>query len=151
MFAPGNKQRWIREVAHWFPGYDDLTLKDQIHLGLIWLYKQLFIEMRNLILLLSLTTFIVLYKRKTKQNWASVLVHFFLFTAMSTVFLGQSQFYDFDLIKEYRIGDTLLHFWQIDFGFVLAILPYVFWTIFGFVLAYLVICLAIINFLHFYV
>ena len=139
IFAPGNKLRWISEVANWFPGYDDLTLKDRIHLGLIWLYKQLFIEMKNIILLLSLTTFIVLYNRKTKQNWIVYLFSFLLFIAISTVFLGQSELYHFDLIDNYRISHSLLHFWQIDSGFILAILPYVFWTIFGILLLYLVI------------
>ncbi|WP_462410948.1 DUF6056 family protein [Neobacillus sp. Marseille-QA0830] len=67
IFAPGNHLRWESEVESWFPGYDELTLKSKIHLGIIWLYKQLFTEMRNILILLSMIISFHLCKRKEKK------------------------------------------------------------------------------------
>lgn len=139
IFAPGNKVRWAGEVSTWYPNFEELSLKDKIYLGFIWLFKQVFIELKYFILLLSITVLALQYKRKETFKWGSYLFFIFLSLALSTEFIGGSLkvvVYNFDLIKEYSISSTLFHFWEINLGFLYAIIPYLFWAGYGILLTY---------------
>ncbi|NMD68802.1 hypothetical protein HHO41_00780 [Bacillus sp. DNRA2] len=142
LLAPGNAVRWEEEVGRWFPGYDELTLKSKFHLGIIWLYERFFVVMRHLVLLLALFVFIY-YKDKFKEinKYKTVYVIFStqLFFAISSVLLNIQSFYNFGLINSYRISHSIFQFWKSDLGFLIAIFPYVFWTLFSVCLLILII------------
>ncbi len=142
IFAPGNSVRWSEEVGRWFPGFDQLSLRSKIHLGLIWLYERLFVVMRNLILLLALLVFIY-YKEivRNMNKYMAVYIVFStqLFLAIGSIVLNLNVFYNFGLINSYRISQSLSQIWESDIGFFIAIFPYVFWTIFSFCLLILII------------
>ncbi|WP_318507043.1 DUF6056 family protein [Bacillus sp. T3] len=139
IFAPGNAVRWDNEVERWFPGFDQFSLKTKLHLGFIWLYGQLFVVMRNIILLLSLTVFILCYKEKdiTKYRYIFYVFSAQLFVLISSIILNRNVLYNFGLINSYRISQNILQPWTSDIGFLLALFPYVFWTLFSFCLVIL--------------
>lgn len=149
IFAPGNKLRWVSEVHTWFPGYDKLTLKSKIHLGLIWIYKQLYYEMRNIILLLSAIIFCIYCKEKGKYNIAFFIFSLMFFTIIASIFLDNHIFYNFDLIKSYSFSHNIFYFWKSDTGFTISVFPYIFWTIFGILLFYLILTVSKNKFFHF--
>jgi hypothetical protein len=140
LFAPGNKVRWVAEVSRWFPGYDQLSLLDKAHLGIIWLYQQLFVELRNLILLLSLVTFAIYYKTNDIKKFPFYTFSILLFLFISSLLISKTGdlFYNFQLINQYQFSHNLIHFWRADWGFVHAIFPYIFWTGFSSLLVYLI-------------
>jgi hypothetical protein len=140
LFAPGDKVRWVEEVARWFPGYDRLSFLSKIHLGIIWLYQQLFVELRNLILLLSLTVFVIYYKTSDIKRISFYIFSILLFLFISSLLLGKTEdlFYNFQLINQYSFSQNVIHFWRANWGFVHAIFPYIFWTGFSFLLLYLI-------------
>lgn len=139
IFAPGNALRWQSEVERWFPGFDQFSLKTKMHIGIIWLYEQLFVVMRNIILLLSFTVFILFYKEKDLSINSNIFYVFsaLLFVVLASVILNMNVFYHFELINSYSISQNLFHPWKIDIGFLIALFPYLFWTLF-------IICLTIL-------
>nr|WP_263324803.1 DUF6056 family protein [Neobacillus sp. Marseille-Q6967] len=137
LFAPGNKVRWLSEVKTWFPDYQELTFKSKILLGTKWIYKQLFYEMRNIILLLSAIIFYVFSKGNEKRHTLFTIFSVMFFITISTILLDKHFLFNFDLINGYSITQNLFHFWKSDLGFTLSILPYIFWTVFGVLLVYL--------------
>ena len=138
IFAPGNKLRWVSEVHRWFPGYDEMTLKSKLHLGIIWIYKQLFFEMRNIILLLAIIVLFIYFKEKIKMGIAFISFSVMLFILNASIFLDLHIFYNFELINTYKFRQNLVYFWKSDIGFFLSLFPYIFWTIFGSLLVYLI-------------
>lgn len=140
LFAPGNKVRWVAEVSRWFPGYDQLSLLDKAHLGIIWLFQQLFVELRNLILLLSIVTFAIYYKTNDIKKIPFYTFSILLFLVIASLLISKTAdlFYNFQLINQYQFSHNLIHFWKADWGFVHAIFPYFFWTGFSVLLVYLI-------------
>lgn len=140
IFAPGNSVRWDSEVERWFPGFDQFSLKTKLHLGFVWLYEQLFVVMRNIILLLSITVFILFYKGtdNTKYRFIFYVFSAQLFIIISSIILSRNVFYNFGLIKSYRISENILRPWTSDLGFLIAVFPYAFWTLFSICLIILI-------------
>jgi hypothetical protein len=138
IFAPGNKLRWISEVNSWYPGYDELSFKTKIYLGVIWLFNQLFFELRNLVILLSTIVFIIYYRDHENKRVSFYVFSALLFTSFAAIFLGKIGFYNFDSIKQFQLSENILHFWNIKLDFLLAIFPFVFWTVYSCLLLYLI-------------
>ncbi|NGM82386.1 hypothetical protein G5B47_08150 [Paenibacillus sp. 7124] len=134
-YAPGNHRRFIAETATWFPGFDNLSLRDHLYIGIIWIYSKVFIQMKFLILLLSIITLCFFYiKKKNASKLVSRTVSLFAFLVISSVsiaLIGNVEFiYDFEALKKFDVGYSLLHLWNSGPQFVFAIIPYVFWTIY---------------------
>lgn len=142
LFAPGNHVRWVKEVAYWYPGFGQLTLKDHFYLGTIWGFGKLFVDMRNLVLLLSILAIILSLKDKDTRNNKV----FQLFTVLFTIIvlfhindLGLGQLYGFNEIKNFRFSSTLLSSGLLQKHFIISIFPYSFWMIYSFMLVYLLV------------
>lgn len=142
LFAPGNQVRWVKEVAYWYPGFGQLTIKDHFYLGTIWGFGKLFVDMRNLVLLLSIFAIILALKDKnTRSNKI-----FQLFTILFAIILwfhinglGLGQLYGFNEIKNFRFTSTLFSLAFLQKNFIISIFPYSFWTIYSFMLVYLLV------------
>jgi len=138
IFAPGNELRWQVELR-WFPGFGEFTIKDKFYVGFIWLYNQLFVEMRTLILLFAATVMFILFRENSNQYNRFILNIFsivFCFI-IAAVFLDISIFTNFDLIKSYRFSQNILRPWLSEIHFFRALFPYVIWTSFSLLLIYL--------------
>jgi hypothetical protein len=142
LFAPGSQIRWVKEVAYWFPGFDRLSLKDHLYLGTIWGFQKLFFDMKNLVLLLS--AFAIVLSRKDQKMRKSIVFKLFTFLFLVILLLhvnslGLGQLYGFTEIKNFRFTSALISSVLLQKHFILALFPYVFWSIYSCILVYLII------------
>lgn len=140
LLAPGNQIRWVKEVNFWFPGFDHLSIKDHFYIGIIWMYGELFNDMKYLVLLLSFIVILISFKHPLLQkNWLS-MIFTILFGAIIYLHITGYYFenlYNFSYIKEFRLTESLFTM-KIDLQFFIALLPYIFWTVYSLLLMYLI-------------
>jgi hypothetical protein len=142
LFAPGNEIRWVKESAYWYPSFPSLTIKDHLYIGTIWAYEQLFRDMRFLLLLLSGITIAHSYRNsRLREGIALKLFILFFGIVLSFHIMGRGLevIYNFSAIKNLRVTESVLSFWEINSSVAFAFLPYLFWTIYLMLLSYLLI------------
>jgi hypothetical protein len=140
LFAPGNEVRYVKNTEFWYPGFDQLTLKDHFYIGTIWAYEKLFRDMKYILLLLSTVIVFSQYKKeKTDQSRIFILFTLQFISVIGFHIAGEKLnfLYDFTAIKNYSITEGLLTIWKMPAGFVYALFPYLFWTLYSLLLAYL--------------
>ncbi len=57
---------------------------------------------------------------------------------LSSILLNKQMLTNFDLINSFRFTQNITHIWNSENGFVIAFIPYLFWTIFILLLFYLI-------------
>ncbi|WP_149095630.1 DUF6056 family protein [Paenibacillus terrae] len=145
--APGSQLRFVAEVNRWFPGFDSLPLKDHIYIGSIWMFEKLFIELKGIIILLSLISIVSIYKSSRVElkddhiiRYSFIekflLIDFAFVVVLHLIGPDDSIFFSFDKIKSFSFHQSLLLFWDSPLSFWFALVPYVFWSIYAFCLAY---------------
>lgn len=143
LLAPGNQARWVAEAKQWYPGFETMPLQQHLHVGIMWMFEKMFGMMRNLIFALSFVTLFASSKNLNISNsWYFKLVGLFLcLTFFSTLVLGPHVdfLYNFNSIKTYSLAMEVSNVTQINKQFLLALLPYVFWTVYSLLLCYLII------------
>jgi hypothetical protein len=142
LLAPGNKVRFIQEAAYWFPGFEELTLKDHLYIGVIWLFTKIFFDMKYLLLLVSAITVISYFqcKKQSKEIVFKLFTLLFVIVLLSNITgMGIELLYNFSEIKNHDFSANLLSVFSIKTSFLLAIFPYIFWTIYCGMLGYLMI------------
>ncbi|MFP3122211.1 DUF6056 family protein [Ectobacillus funiculus] len=142
LFAPGNQVRWALETERWFPGFDKLSLKDHIYIGVIWFFDKVFNELRLLVMLVSITTLLMCYKDAIMKRKWYVRALFLLTTfiiGMQLLGYGLDFIDNFNMIRDYSISGTIFDLASMNQGFLAAILPYVWWTLYSVLLVYVVI------------
>ena len=140
--APGNSARWVAEIGKWYPGYDLLSTKEHIYVGMMWLYQKLFQEMKGLIYILSLIPVIVIFRmsRDYIKPLEKVFVLLFSIVISFNVFrVREDLLYNFDTLKNFHLFSSLIHFWNAPSEFWVALFPYVFWTVYFIILSCLMI------------
>jgi hypothetical protein len=142
LFAPGNRVRWAAESKQWYPGFELLTFKQHLHVGFMWMFDKLFTMMKNLIYVLAFVTLFAANKdAELRKRWYfKLLAVFTCLGFFSSLAIGQDVgwLYNFNSLKSYSLGG-FLHLSGINKGMLLALVPYLFWTSFCLLLAYLVI------------
>lgn len=143
IFAPGNDKRFTAEIATWFPGFADISIKDRTYLSIVWFYNKFFGEFKWLILLLSVIIISLYANNKfTKTKLTKGLFAFFsgmLGVAISTMFLGKGSYlFDFESITKHSISNNLFGGVS-DLSFYVTLFPYVFWTLYSLSLLYILI------------
>lgn len=127
IFAPGNGIRWEIEVDNWYPRFDEMSVKGKIFLGIIWLFEKLFVEMKGLIILLSVIAILSSLKQEAIiRTW---YYRFFVILligiiGMNALDIGKGNLYNFQLIANIVINQT-----GTFIDIVNAIFPYVLWTV----------------------
>ncbi|MCM3763508.1 DUF6056 family protein [Neobacillus niacini] len=142
LLAPGNKERWIQEVAYWFPEFEDLSLKDHLYLGTVWAFEKVFYDMKYLVMLLSVITLIPYFQSKQFRNnrILKVFAIFFMLIVLVNISeIGKELLYNFKAIKSFDFSANLLAIFTGNASFVSAVFPYAFWTAFSLMLGYLTI------------
>ncbi|OZQ92339.1 DUF6056 family protein [Paenibacillus sp. VTT E-133291] len=145
LLAPGNHSRYVNEVATWFPGFDKLSIKDHLYIGIIWIFQKLFVDLKYLIMLLSIIVFIACYRDSNfNRKYSYKIFGVLIFIIFSNMVLGYNTeiFYNFEAIKQYNLFHSIFHIFGTDKGFLYALIPYVFWTIFTALLCVLIIKLS---------
>jgi hypothetical protein len=136
LLAPGNKVRWAAEVGRWFPGFDHLSLKAKLHIGVVWLYQEVFGELRNTILLLSLTVIALYYKATDSKKTPFYIFSVMVFLVLSSMFVSYTEiFFDFKLITQYSLSNIFVLGKK---AFIHAVFPYAFWTVYSILMIYLI-------------
>ncbi len=146
VMAPGNDKRFISETATWFPGFDTLSLRDHLYIGVTWIFSKLFTELKWLILLLSVIAVITFYFKSVESSpkySGKIVLLFSLFISfvLATILNGNLNYilFDFEAIKKFDLGYNILHIWKIDPHFLVAITPYLFWSLFTGMLCFILI------------
>lgn len=136
--APGNHSRWVAEVKTWYPGFDKLSLKEHLYIGIIWVFEKIFIDMKYLLTLFSVLICLIYHKNAKENHWYKAFL-ILLLISFSNIILGfhTDSFYDFTLIQRYPISSTLLQL-SFSLGFIKALFPYVFWLVYAAILFYLI-------------
>ncbi|MEK4239848.1 DUF6056 family protein [Paenibacillus sp. FSL H7-0714] len=142
--APGNDKRYIAETATWFPGFDLLSIKDHIYIGVIWIFNKTTFEMQYIILMISTVSIVVMYKKYDKMRLIqSALLYVFSCMFLIVVFtkiMGSSTslLYDFTAIQKFNFGYEISHIWRLNFDFLVAIVPYIFWILYYMLLSFII-------------
>jgi hypothetical protein len=140
LLAPGNNIRYIKEAAFWYPGFENLTIKDHFYIGTIWGFEKLFIDMKYLILLVSVITVIPYFKEQYLRKNIIFNVFFFIL-CMIFIFhitgFGLGSLYNFEVIKNFNFSSTLFSLSVFNRQFLFAIFPYLFWFVYSIMLIYL--------------
>lgn len=140
--APGNSSRFVSETATWFPNFNELSLKDHLYLGVIWFFGKAFTELKWLLLLISVGTLYVFnfQSNNMKQTYVTRLLNFIFIilvaTSFSILIIGNPNnvLFDFEAIRNFHFGHNLINIWTIEPKFILALIPYMFWSIFSLLL-----------------
>ncbi|MCL6570978.1 MAG: DUF6056 family protein [Bacillus sp. (in: Bacteria)] len=142
LLAPGNKVRWIQEAAYWYPGFENLSLKDHLYIGTIWAFEKIFSDMKFLLFLLSTITLITYFRDSKLRNNLVFKIFTFVF-GMVVLFnlsgIGLDLLYSFKIIKNFNFSANLLSFFTMKKSFMVAVFPYFFWMIFSLMLGYLMV------------
>ncbi|MCM2532974.1 DUF6056 family protein [Neobacillus pocheonensis] len=140
LLAPGSHVRSIKEATYWYPGFEHLTLKDHFYIGTIWGFEKLFIDMKNLLFLLSILAVIPYFKDEQLRNNLIFKV-FSLVLCMMVLFhltgLGLEHFYKFEAIRNFNFTATLFSISLFKRTFISAVFPYLFWSVYSLMLLYL--------------
>ncbi|WP_251551939.1 DUF6056 family protein [Neobacillus muris] len=142
LLAPGNEERWIQEAAYWYPGFENLTLKEHLYLGTIWAFGKIFYDMRFLVFLGSFITIITCFQSEQLKNHFIFKIFTISFTGIIIINLtglGQEWLISFTNIKDFDFSANLLSFYKMNKPFILALFPYIFWIIYSLMLGYLMI------------
>jgi hypothetical protein len=139
LLAPGNSLRWVAEVERWYPGFDKFSLKDHLYIGAIWIFNKLFIDMKYL---LALFSFVIcyIYHKNEKGDLFYRVFFIMVLIVFSNMILGYNAdiLYNFNLIQQHQITNTLFHFSMINRSFIYALIPYIFWFTYMVLLFYLI-------------
>lgn len=138
LLAPGNQVRVAKEAAYWFPGFEDMTWKEHAYVGTVWLFQKLFFDLQGLLLLAAIISLWASFKAgKTYVliHWARTLlvVLTMLVLVIQVTGIGQERLYLFTEITHHPLS---LH---VSGGLILALVPYLFWTVYGVLVALLLI------------
>jgi hypothetical protein len=142
LLAPGNKVRLIQEASYWFPGFEDLSLKDHLYIGIIWGYTKIFFDMKYLLLLVSSITVISYFQdvqRRNKIVYKLFSLVFGIVVLSNLSGIGIEVLYNFNEIKNYDFGANIFSILKLKMSFLLAVFPYIFWAIYSGMLGYLMI------------
>ncbi|UOY91342.1 DUF6056 family protein [Ectobacillus sp. JY-23] len=137
VFSPGNKVRTIEEAAYWYPGFNELSIRDHFYIGFSWAFERVFIDMKFIVLLLTIVVLVAYMRKETKKGiWTAytliLLVSISVYAQMSKV--GTRELYMFNEIKKFDISANILAL--NDQAFLIALLPYIFWIAYGLLLLY---------------
>lgn len=139
LFAPGNEVRYVKNTDFWFPGFDQLSMKDHFYLGIVWAFEKLFRDMKYIVLLLSAVILFSQYKERKPGSQVFLI----LFTCQFGFIIGfhilgekLNYLYDFAAMKNYPFTESLTLIWKMPAGFFYALFPYLFWTVYSILLAY---------------
>ncbi|NMD68807.1 hypothetical protein HHO41_00805 [Bacillus sp. DNRA2] len=140
LFAPGNQVRYEANTEFWFPGFDQLSLKDHFYLGTIWAFEKLFRDMKYILLLLSTIAILVQFSENKKSpSFITVLFALQYTLTIGLHIIGDkiAYLYDFIKIKNYSFAESLFTLWNMPLDFLVALLPYIYWTLYIMLLAYI--------------
>ncbi|QGG58193.1 DUF6056 family protein [Paenibacillus sp. B01] len=132
--APGNDLRFASEVKSWYPGFDDLSLKDHVYVGVIWMYDKLFNQMNILITFTSAVIIWILFKNGWYEK-KNILPYIFLVLFSINIAMSLTEFYgylfrDFNQIKNFNFLHTTFDASEWNIKFFSALIPYIFWSLY---------------------
>ncbi|WP_438493123.1 DUF6056 family protein [Paenibacillus sp. IHBB 3054] len=142
--APGNDKRFIAETATWFPGFDLLSIKDHLYIGVIWFFSKFTIEIKYIILLISAISIAAIYKKNQQikiipSGIMYIFTCMFLVVIFSAIIKGStSLLYDFTAIKNFDFSVSVLNILRMNLDFLASFIPYVFWGIYFIILCYII-------------
>jgi hypothetical protein len=142
LLAPGNKLRYIDEAAYWYPGFGNLSIREHFYMGTIWAFEKLFFDMKYLILIMSVITIIIYFKKvHLTNNWLFKLFIFVISVVAISHITGKGLdvLYNFNEIRNFDLSASLTSVSAFKGPFLLALFPYSFWTLYSFLLIYLLV------------
>ncbi|SDS95114.1 hypothetical protein SAMN05444162_2681 [Paenibacillaceae bacterium GAS479] len=140
--SPGNKLRKVSEIQTWFPEFSQLSLKEHLYIGFIWIFDKIFNEMLVLIMIISVLLMFIGFKHRGGEGESKLLI---AFSAMFIVILSvkisvfnPKVLSDFTNIKNFNFFETILSPAQWTKAFFQALIPYLFWSFYVMIMATLV-------------
>lgn len=135
VLAPGNSARWMVEVDTWYPDFDELSLKAKTFYGIIWIYQKTFFDMKGIVFLLSIILILSCIKNKFITNgfyFKSFIILVIVNVSLNFFDIGITSLYDFESLKSWVNTGPWSYI-----GFIKVIIPYIFWSVYGFLLFYI--------------
>lgn len=125
LLAPGNKVRFAKEIKNWYPNFNDYSTLAHFKLGSYWLVEQIHLNLIFLFIIIAIFSFLLL-----KNNYLKFGSIAFFILLSSLYLLSPTTLTNFELIKNYGLGNLFLRGELFSFNGLLAVFPYVMWLTF---------------------